>query len=258
MSLRTTCGKLAPISSPSSNSSLQRCIMNDRVLQIDDGDNSSVVGNVYQTLAEHQRTEPWDDRDLLAFLQQWAERFDVEFKLGIPQLALQVDRLRASTLGHFRVGHNGFGLKGEIAINRRYIRNRPVWGVLGTLLHEGLHAWQDVHGHPSARAHHNLEFRRKAASFGLLIDRRGVTDNVLESPFMDLLRDNGIEVPTEADCDEPDDQGRRIVRRAASRPNRLAGNSKLKKWSCGCTNVRCAVELRAWCCRCGKPFVQAL
>jgi len=200
MSLRTTCGKLAPISSPSSNSSLQRCIMNDRVLQIDDGDNSSVVGNVYQTLAEHSGPNP-------------------------------------GTIAIFSPSYNS-GRSGLMSsLNSAFLN----WPFKST-----------------ASVPRRSDISVSATSFGLLIDRRGVTDYVLESPFMDLRRDNGIEVPTEADCDEPDDQGRRIVRRAASRPNRLAGNSKLKKWSCGCTNVRCAVELRAWCCRCGKPFVQAL
>ena len=36
--------------------------------------------------------------------------------------------------GHYRVGHNGFGLKGEIAVNQRYLISRPAWQVLGTIL----------------------------------------------------------------------------------------------------------------------------
>ena len=91
---------------------------------------------IYQNLAFHQRTEKWSGRDLATLLQEWAERFILEFKLHIAELAVCVDRLPISRLGHFRVGHNGFGLKGEIAINVRYLTTdrESFWRVLGTLL----------------------------------------------------------------------------------------------------------------------------
>jgi hypothetical protein len=213
------------------------------------------VPNIYVGLAEHQRTEDWVGRELLALLQLWAALFIAAFKLDVPELALRVDALPASTLGHFRVGHNGFGLRGEVAINGLYVGKRPLWAVLGTLAHECLHAWQHAHGRPSSREHHNFEFRSKAASIGLLIDRRGVTEYLLDSPFMDLLRAHGVAVPTEADCDDPDGDGPRRVRPSASGPRRVKGTSKLAKWSCGCTNVRCAVpDLRATCHKCGRAF----
>jgi hypothetical protein len=129
--------------------------------------------NIYADLAVHQRTEEWAWRELLALLQVWSAWIIAEFKLDVPELALRVDALPARTLGHFRVGHNGFGLRGEIAINGRYVGKRPLWAVLGTLAHECLHAWQHAHGRPSPREHHNFEFRSKGASIGLLIDPRG-------------------------------------------------------------------------------------
>jgi len=30
---------------------------------------------------------------------------------------------------------------------------------------------------------------------------------------------------------------------------------KMKKWSCGCTNIRAATEVEAFCHRCGQPFL---
>jgi hypothetical protein len=39
-----------------------------------------------------------------------------------------------------------------------------------------------------------------------------------------------------------------------TKPKQLGGNSKMKKWSCGCTIVRCAVELVADCQQCDSPF----
>ena len=194
-------------------------------------------------LADHQRSEPWAGQALIAELQDWVERFNVEFKLDIPEIVLCLDHLSVNRYGHFRYGHNGFGLKGEIAINSRYLTDkRPIWEILGTLLHEMLHAWQQIYGTPGKRNHHNLEFRNKAREFGLIIDRRGVTSYAPESSFKGLLRQNGICVA--------DDDSLPVV-------ERQRGKSKLRKWSCGCTNVRVGkAEFHARCLNpdCGQNY----
>ncbi len=202
---------------------------------------SAIAPDVYDILAQHQRHEEWNRRELMADLQTWANRFVVEFKLDIPEVVLCVDVLPSSRYGHFRYGHNGFGLKGEIALNARYLTpNVPKWEVLGTLAHELLHAWQQAHGTPGKRNYHNSEFREKAIELGLVVDRRGVTGYTADSPFKNLLRHFGVVVP-EHEVLPP---GRR-----------QPGQSKLKKWSCGCTNVRVAVaDFRARCLKCGRDF----
>ena len=196
---------------------------------------------VYSVLADHQRDEEWASREAMAFLQDWTARLIAEFKLDIPCVALCVASLPANRYGHFRQKHNGFGLLGEIAINSRYLTGRrQAWQVLGTLLHEVLHAWQHVHGNPSERNHHNREFRAKAEELGLYIDEKGVTGYAGNSQFKELLRRNGVNVP----FDE--------VRRVESKPR---GDSKQKKWTCGCTNVRVAVaDFKALCLKCGNDF----
>lgn len=196
--------------------------------------------SIYSALAQHQVTEAWFGRDLIETLQTWAERFSVQFKLDIPKLVLCVEPLPVSRLGHFRRGHNGFGLEGEIAINARYVNAMPPWEILGTLLHEMLHAWQAAHGAPSGGNHHNAEFREKAAALGLVVGRRGIMGYTAESPFKGFLRKHGVEVPAEE---------------FAPRERRVKGRSKQKKWSCGCTNVRCAkAEFYAQCLKCAQVF----
>jgi hypothetical protein len=203
-------------------------------------DEEDSQATVYQALAVHQRCEAWGHRELLSLLQEWAVRFAVEFELDVPELALRVDVLPRSYLGHFRPGHNGFGLRGEIALNATYLRQLSVWEVLGVLLHEMIHAWQYAHGSPSDGNHHNGEFRRKAAAFGLNIGRRGVTGYDAVSRFRDLLRRFRIDMP---EGDMP------------PRERRVKGSSKNKKWTCGCpVSVRCAVTLHARCLRCGQDF----
>ena len=200
---------------------------------------------IYGVLMQHQVTGDWRHRELVAELHRWAMIFNAEFSLGVTDVALRVDWLKARTLGHFRSGHNGFGLKGEIAINERHLHRREPWQILGTVLHELLHAWQEEHGKPGRPPYHNVEFRRKAVEFGLVIDEDGVTAYFPESRFMTLLHSHGVRMPDFA----------------APTTVRLEGTSKLKKWSCLCpkpVNVRVAIEdFEAICLKCGSQFERA-
>ncbi|MCL4743635.1 MAG: hypothetical protein KJZ54_15680 [Phycisphaerales bacterium] len=203
--------------------------------------NDRTVPEVYGKLAEHQLSEHWYGRNLISTLQEWASRFIVEFELDIREVALCVDNLPVSSFGHFRRGHNGFGLKGEIALNARHVSGAAEqWKILGVLLKHLLHAWQDAHGTPAGRGHHNREFREKAASLGLLVDEKGMLGFAAAGPFKDLLRRHGIAAPREE---------------SPIPTRRPRGESKQKKWSCGCTNVRCAVaDLHAQCLKCAQVF----
>ena len=135
-------------------------------------------------------------------------------------------------LGHFRPGHNGFGFKGEIAISRQHVLDNLLptqwWKVLGTLLHELLHAWQQIHGKPGKHNYHNVAFREKARELGLIIDQKGVTEFEQPSRFFALLEEHGIKVP-KIDLPSP--------------PLKRPGKSKLRLWMCGCP-VRARVGRR--------------
>lgn len=196
----------------------------------------------YQALAVHQTSDDsWELSELLAWLQTWARRFNDELELGIAAVSLCVDWLGAHRFGHFRRGHNGFGLSSEIAINRKYLSHREPWQILGTLLHELLHAWQEDYGKAGKNNYHNKQFREKARSLGLIIDTRGHTQYEPDSLFFAVLRCYGVEAPQ-----VPPPQY--VVR----------GSSKLKKWACQCEppiNVRVAVaHFYARCLWCGELY----
>lgn len=92
--------------------------MSNRIIHLEHG-GELAPGSIYQNLAQHQRSENWRGRELLARFQKWTGIFNVHFKLDVLEIALCVDVLPVSVFGHYRIGHNGFGLKGEIAINER-------------------------------------------------------------------------------------------------------------------------------------------
>jgi hypothetical protein len=198
---------------------------------------------IYYELALNQRQEDWEFRDEAAALLSWIKRFNDEFKLSITELALRVDNLPVHIYGHFREGHNGQGLRGEIAINLRPMAHRPFGLTLASLLHQVLHAWQWEHGRPAVKGGHNREYRGKAKEVGLLVTKDGQTGFMPGGPFEQLIGSCGFKLPES-------------VASPPIRSQRPVGNSKLKKWSCGCTTARVAVaDFQARCLKCGSLFV---
>ena len=202
-------------------------------------------------LREHQvSASHWRFRGLLRELHAWAERFNVEFNLNTPVPAVTVKRLRGRCIGHFLSGRNSWGLSYEIAIDQSLAVGGATWLTLGVLLHECLHLWEEIHGSPpnSARFnYHSRGFRDKAHSLGLLVDRWGHMRYVTgSSPFLELLRKYGVEVP---DLPPVEDQANAI---------QTSGASKLKLWVCECVppvRVRVARRrFRARCLDCGRQF----
>lgn len=198
---------------------------------------------VYHALAKHQvQEESWEFQELAAWLQLWTKRFNQEFQLGLSEISLCIEWLSIYRLGHFRHGTNGFGLKGEIAINQRHLESLKPWEILGVLLHELVHAWQEIYGKPGKNNYHNNQFREKARDFGLIINTKGQTQYEPKSPFFEVLNKYGVETPAIPPVIYVTGQGK----------------SKLKKWSCQCEkpiNVRVATpHFYARCLWCGELF----
>ena len=198
-------------------------------------------------LKNHQiHADDWGNHKLAQDLHTWTERFIFEFKLKIEELpAIMIDRIVRTRYGHFRPGRNGFGLRNEIAINEIYICSRKYWDVLGTLLHELLHTEQEQAGKPGKNNYHNKEFRTRAESFGLIIDKWGHSQYTpAPSLFFNILKKYGVTVPN---LPKPKIE---VVK---------PSKSKLKLWICECkpqpVRVRVAVkDFQARCLKCGKKF----
>ena len=202
---------------------------------------------INEYLKKHQLVANWGKQKLMNNLHVWAERFIFEFELKIEDTpALMVDKLSQSTYGHFRPGRNGFGLRNEIAINEIYIEEQKYWETLGTLLHELLHAEQEIKGNAGKNNYHNKNYKDRAASFGLIVDSWGHTSYApAPTPFWDILKKYGVEMPDTFEA----------VEEQTAEP----GNSKLKLWICECrpnpVKVRVAIQdFRARCLKCNTIF----
>lgn len=204
------------------------------------------MSEIYNALQNHQiENAEWELTEFLKWLHEWRGYFALEVAeiASVAAVSLCVDHLPKKRYGHFRHGVNGFGLKGEIALNRLYVMDREPWEILGTLFHELLHAWQEEHGKPGKGNFHNKEFRAKALEFGLIIDSKGVTQYAPDSVFLRILTKYGVEVPEIPEVEEVE---------------KTPGKSKLKKWSCQCeppVNLRVAVpEIHVHCLECDCDF----
>lgn len=204
------------------------------------------ASTVYESLASLQRSdEGWNFQPVIDQLLPWADRFDLEFKLALPAVAIAIDRTRVRhCLGHYRPGHNGFGLRCEIVISDSHVQHslqeNAWWQVLGTLLHELLHCWQEFHGTAGCRNYHNRQLRQKAAELGLIIDERGVTEYDPGSPFFEMLARYGVAVPN-------------LPTPSLYKPRKT--QEKLRLWTCGCTKVRIGrSHFQALCLDCHNRF----
>ena len=161
--------------------------------------------------------------------------------VSFPIFSFEVNR--GKSLGHYPVEGKTCGDGKDISIYK-INPHQDLWEILANILHLMVHTWQNHHGQSSKTWFHDKKFRTKMAEFGIKCSKNGCHTGVGD-PFVFLLKKNGVVF-----SGRPGVNG--IIR---IRPGcKLKGNSKLKKWSCGCTNVRVAVSLEAKCLKCDQLF----
>lgn len=200
----------------------------------------------------------FEHRDLARELHRWVGIFDREWKLELPSypvLHFEPIRNAYATYAWF---HGSIGTPDNITMNTALL-DRPSAYIIRTLGHELLHLWQQYHGKPtSQRNHHNDEYVAKAKECGILIDATGCTSGHTEA-FAALIEKHGIDLPefkpVEPGIVLPPTGG--IEPKVYGTRGKNGGGSKMKKWTCGCTNIRAAVQVTAMCLSCGNPFQEA-
>jgi hypothetical protein len=201
-----------------------------------------------ETSEKTPNTNQWGLHDLTRGLAWWAGLFNDAFfkEQSVPPPAISYKETHLITIGHHVIGKNDSGVGENFA---RVQLSRPLWQILVILIHEMTHAWQALHAKPSNSWYHNKEFRRMLMEFGVVCDKSGCNCGV-KDPFVSLLKKHGIVF------NHPMDSDGFIKIPPAIKPK---GKSKLKKWSCGCTNVRVAVkDFQANCLKCGNDFERAV
>lgn len=193
----------------------------------------------------------WAHKDLARKLYSWLDIFNNAFFKEQPVAvdAISFENKRVATEKYYVGDKNVLGIRKSINLNG-IISGRPLWDILCILLHEMTHSWQVTYGKPSKSWFHNKEFQTKLKDCGIACDKKGCHIG-LKDPFVSLLKSHGI-TPNKGMEPEPDGTIK------IPSKNKPKGSSKLKKWTCGCTNVRVAVkEFEAKCLKCRQDFKRA-
>lgn len=204
---------------------------------------------------QQSNDDGWEHTALARELHRWVGIFNEEWGLGLPSLPVLHFQPIRNAYATYQFGRGAIGTSDNVTMNTDLLE-RPAAHVIRTLGHELLHFWQRYHGHPSKqRNYHNDEFVAKARAVGILIDEQGCTSGHTEV-FAALIAKHGIDLPNAT----PEPSGQLIAPTGGVEPKvygtrRAAGRgSRLRKWCCGCTIVRCSVNLGAVCALCGHAF----
>lgn len=213
---------------------------------------NNVTEPVNALIRSHEtQTEDWGLGEMAQELYSWYDLFNKEyFSSELGAAVLSFDSSRITTLGHYVPGRNGIGIEHNINLNSRHL-NRAKWRLLRTLLHEMLHQYQESSNQKIKLPHnsyHNKTFQNMAKSLGIPCDAYGHSVEPPTDPFVAFLKQHGVELENGV-CESP------VIE--------VKGSSRLKKYSCQCTEpfiVRVADIRRrfeAKCNHCGQDFKSA-
>lgn len=191
-------------------------------------------------LNELLRTQQVEKSTLLAELHAYLPQIVTRFYEALPLPALSFEPER----GRRRLGSYCYE-DGLTLCHRINVDSRREWSpalLLATLTHELGHEWEHLYGCPGKPPYHTQAFRRRMAAIGIPCTARGQLRGI-EAPFVTFLRDLGVETETV-----------RFKQEMEVTPS--AGRSRLKKWSCQCTNIWAARPVSAICFQCACQFVR--
>lgn len=167
------------------------------------------------------------------------------FNYPKPIIAIQTKGRQKNTLGWYYSGSWTNKTKkedvGEITICAENLNKNPI----ETLIHEMAHHadWCEKIEDCNNAQYHNKHFKTKAENYGLnckKMGRLGWANTSISERLQTILND--IKIKKEVF---------KLYRK--QRPSMVAP-TKMKKWKCSCTTVRCATDLDAICNICNKPF----
>jgi hypothetical protein len=199
------------------------------------------------------KTQPASLRPALAELERAFLAFAPLFgrELPLPVVTIQ-HRGRRAALGWFAGDRWQEATAGdrrlpEINICAESLA-RDTDDIAHTLIHEMVHYVNALDGirDCSKNQYHNKHFRDRCHSVGLNSEKmggRGWAQTSLSPGLLALVREVALDAAAFAIFRPEEEQAR--------------PGSKMKKWTCGCTIIRAAVEVQALCIKCEKMFALA-
>jgi hypothetical protein len=167
-----------------------------------------------------------------------------ELKHERPIITIQTKGRQKQTLGWYwdkKWEHNNKEI-GEINICAEDLNKNPI----ETLIHEMVHYSNscDKIEDCNSQQYHNKAFKTKAESYGLNVEKNGRHGYGLTK-----LSENLEKQLKEINIDY------KVFELFRKQNLTITAPTKMKKFRCECTTIRCAVELKAQCLKCNKEFL---
>ena len=162
-----------------------------------------------------------------------------------PIITIQTKGSKKNTLGWYGANRWASGKKeiNEINICAESLNKNPI----ETLIHEMVHYHNSCEKVKDCNAHqyHNKHFKERAENYGLNVEKDGRHGWAFTSvspklkKFLDTIKIN-----------------KEVFNLYRQTQISIKAPTKLKKFTCGCTIIRCATELRAKCLKCNNEFTE--
>jgi hypothetical protein len=144
------------------------------------------------------------------------------------------------------------------------------------LIHNSVHLQTETY-EDKKTWYHSADFRDKMEVFGLLCSHNGDVSEIILSKFestlkmigsgelIDELHNYEVSEAEIVDSSPAAEESEVVITAGpaktpgtvkAPKTNGNKGTSKMKKWSCACTNIRAATTVTANCTECGQDFMQ--
>jgi hypothetical protein len=188
------------------------------------------------------------DNSIIPIIKELERIYDeVNTKFGFtytrPVIVIQTKGSKKDTLGWFGADRWKQDKKeiGEITICAESLNKNPI----ETLIHEMAHYANHCEkiADCNNQQYHNKNFKVKAENYGLNVEkdgRRGWAFTKIGEKLQIILND--IKVNKE------------VFKLYRQTRVSMTAPTKMKKWKCACTVIRCATELHATCDACKKSF----
>lgn len=170
-----------------------------------------------------------------------AKRFDLKYDR--PIITIQT-KGRQQSLGWYWNNKWQYKKKeiGEINICAEELNKNPI----ETLIHEMVHysnSCQKIED-CNTQQYHNKAFKTRAENYGLNVEKDGRNGWGLTT-----LSDKMKEILKELDINY------KVFELFRKENIKIVAPTKMKKYSCGCTTIRCATDLKAKCLKCNNEFI---
>ena len=229
----------------------------------------AVAGGINKAIKQNARTtNNWKHQPKADFAYTVFEAVHTHlFSDELPDVVIGFDT-RLKKAGEYYFEGDSISLKHHFDIHPDLNHLEIVLAVL----HNAVHVWQDAEK-PKGQWYHSKPHRDKLKDFGITTDKAGdvteldlsILNEVLDKIGQTAYRTDAMDYDTQeltsnvmpnlATAQEQGVVSVTTVKAPSKKVNK--GTSKNKKWSCACsppTNVRCAVNLTAYCTACNSDF----